>query len=177
MNIPSSLIAGDTWEWEADYGDYPAGTWTATAYFENSAESFTVSSSASGTTHAFAETATNTAAFVAGSYYVRVRVVSGAESYTVESGWIEVTANPASSAKFDHRSWARRTLDAIEAFIEGNATTAQQSMSIAGRSISRWSLAELMQFRGQLRGEVRTEEQGTSAGLGRDIKVRYGRTS
>lgn len=172
--IPTSLIAGDTWEWEADYGDYPAGTWTATAYFENAAESFTVSSAASGTSHAFAETATNTAALVAGKYRVQVRVASGAERYVVETGWCEVVADPASNAKVDPRSWARRTLDAVEAFLEGNATTAQQSMSIAGRSISRWSIAELMQFRAQLRGEVRTEEHGSNAGLGRDIKVRYG---
>jgi hypothetical protein len=174
MNIPSTLVSGDTWEWDADYGDYPAGTWTATAYFENSAESFSVAATADGTTHAFAALATATDDYEAGSYYVQVRVVSGAESYTVESGWVTVTADPASGVKYDHRSWARRTLDAVEAFLEGNATTAQQSMSIAGRSISRWSISELMQFRSQLRGEVRTEEQGSNAGLGRDIKVRYG---
>ena len=174
MNIPNTLIAGDTWSWEAEYGDYPAGTWTATAYFENATESFTVAASASGTTHVFAETATNTAAFVAGKYRVQVRVVSGAEKYVVEDGWCEVKPDPGSNVQHDFRSWARRTLDAVEAFLEGNATTAQQSMSIAGRSISRWSIAELMQFRAQLRGEVRTEEQGSAAGLGRDIKVRYG---
>lgn len=174
MTLPSTLIAGDTWSWDADYGDYPAGTWTATAYFENSAESFSVSSTADGTTHDFAETAANSAALKAGRYYVQVRVVSGTSSATVESGWCEVKADPASAAKFDHRSWARRTLDAVEAFLEGNATTAQQSMSIAGRSISRWSIAELTQFRNELRAEVRTEEQGSRAGLGRDIKVRYG---
>lgn len=174
MNIPSELIAGDTWEWSADYGDYPAGTWTATAYFQNAAEEFSVSSTADGTSHLFAAAATATDDFKAGRYFVQVRVVSGSELYTVESGWCDVKADPASAVKVDHRSWARRTLEAVEAFLEGNATTAQQSMSIAGRSISRWSIAELMQFRNQLRAEVRTEEQGSAAGLGRNIKVRYG---
>jgi len=174
VNIPSSLTAGDTWSWTAEYGDYPAGTWTATAYFENSAESFEVSSSADGTAHAFAETAAISADLGAGKYHVSVRVTDGSSSYVAETGWCEVKADPAAAAKVDHRSWARRTLDAVEAFIEGNATTAQQSMSIAGRSISRWSISELMQLRSELRGEVRTEEQGSSAGLGRDIKVRYG---
>lgn len=105
---------------------------------------------------------------------MQVRVAYSGESFVVESGWVEVKPDPASSVKFDHRSWARRTLDAVEAFLEGNATTAQQSMSIAGRSISRWSIAELTQLRNDLRAEVRTEEQGSRAGLGRDIKVRYG---
>jgi hypothetical protein len=174
LNIPSTLTAGDTWEWDAEYGDYPADTWTATAYFENSAESFSVASSADGTTHVFAETAANTAALVAGKYYVQVRVTDGSEKFVVDSGWCEVQPDPASNVKHDHRSWSRRTLDAIEAFLEGNATTAQQSMSIAGRSISRWSIPELMQFRNELRAEVRTDESGSAAGLGRDIKVRYG---
>lgn len=175
MNIPLALVAGDTWSWDADYGDYPAGTWTATAYFENAAESFSVAATASGTTHAFAAAATATDDFKTGRYHVTVRVTAGAESYVVESGWCDVTPDPASSVKFDHRSWARRTLEAIEAFLEGNASTAQAAMSIAGRSISRWSLAELSQFRKELRGEVRSEEQGSNAGLGRDIKVRMSR--
>jgi hypothetical protein len=174
MNIPSTLTAGDTWSWSAEYGDYPATTWTATAYFENSAESFSVAASADGTSQAFAETAAITAALVAGKYFVQVRVTDGSEHFVVESGWCEVKPDPASGVKFDHRSWARQTLDAIEAFLKGNATTAQQSISIAGRSISRWSIPELTQFRNELRAEVRTDESGSAAGLGRDIKVRYG---
>lgn len=174
MNIPRSLVAGDTWQWDADYGDYPAPTWDATAHFENAAKAFTVSASPSGTAQRFAETAANTADFEAGRYYVQVRVTNGSASYTVETGWTDVQPNPASEVNYDHRSWAKRTLDAIEAFLEGNATTAQQSISIAGRSISRWSLAELTQFRNDLRNEVRTEERASAAGLGRNLKVRYG---
>ena len=173
MTIPSSLTAGDTWSWTEDYGIYPADSWTALAYFENSAESFSVTATADGTAQEFAATSAETAVFVAGSYYVQVRVTDGSESFTVETGWCSVQANPASDVKHDHRSWARRTLDAVEAFLEGNASTAQQAMSIAGRSISRWSLADLLKFRAELRGEVRAEEQGASAGSGRDIKARY----
>jgi len=175
LNIPTSLVCGDTWQWDADYGDYPRPTWTATAYFENAAESFSVASSANGTAQRFSAAATATDDFKAGRYFVSVRVTDGSSVYVAESGWCEVQPDPASSVKFDHRSWARRTLEAVEAFLEGNASTAQAAMSIAGRSISRWSLAELTQFRNELRGEVRTEEQGSNAGLGRDIKVRMSR--
>jgi hypothetical protein len=174
VSIPAALVAGDKWQWDTDYGDYPQPTWDGTAYFENADHAFSVAASANGTLHRFAETAVNTAALKAGRYYVQVRVTDGTSPTIVESGWCNVKADPASAAKVDHRTWARRTLDAIEAFLEGNATTAQQSMSIQGRSISRWSIAELMQFRNDLRGEVRAEEQGLAAGLGRDIKVRYG---
>lgn len=175
MNIPQSLVAGDTWQWDADYGDYPRPTWTATAYFENATQSFSVASTASGTAQRFASTAAASAAFKVGRYHVSVRVTDGTSVYVAESGWCDVTPDPASSVKFDHRSWARRTLEAIEAFLEGNASTAQASSTVAGQAISRWSIAELSQFRKELRGEVRAEEQGSAAGLGRDIRVRLSR--
>lgn len=174
MKIPSELTAGNTWTWNAAYGDYPSSTWSATAHFRNAAESFSVSSSASGDGFTFAETAANTAAIKAGKYKVTVRVAYSTYAFTADEGWCEILPDPASGVKTDPRSWARRTLDAVEAFLEGNASTAQQSMSIAGRSISRWSVPELMEWRDRLRAEVRTDERGSAAGLGRDIRVRYG---
>lgn len=174
MTLPTTLIAGDTWEWETEYGDYPAGTWTATAYFENSAESFSVSSTADGTTHVFAAAATATDDFKPGSYYVQVRVVSGGESYTVESRWVEVKPDPASSVKFDHRSTARKSLDQARALLLAMTETGIYSGSIAGRSYTREQLPQLYQLIRDLEAQVRLEEQGSAAGVGRDIKVRYG---
>jgi len=66
-------------------------------------------------------------------------------------------------------------LDAVEAFLIGNASTAQASMTLNGRQISRWSLPDLTQWRDRLKAEVRIEEQGARAGVGRQIKVRLGR--
>lgn len=173
--IPSSLIAGDTWAFDRDYSDFPRPTWTATAYFEKADETFNVSSTANGTAQRFTIAAATTAGYSAGRYRVRVRVTDGSTVSIAESAWVDVEVDPAKAGNQDPRSWARRTLDAIEAFLEGNATTAQQSMNIAGRSISRWSLGELTQFRNELRAEVRTQEQGSNAGLGRDIRVRLSR--
>lgn len=173
MTVPSELIAGDTWAWSHSLADYPADTWTATVYFENQFQTFNAAGSASGSDHAFSIAAATTAAYKPGRYQWRLRVTDGTTVSTVASGWSEVKINPASAGARDVRSWARRTLEAVEAFLEGNATTAQASMALNGRSISRWSLAELTQWRSQLRQEVRTEEQGSRAGLGRNIKVRH----
>lgn len=174
-NVPSELLAGDTWRWTRDLTDHPAGTWTLTYYFENASEQFSALATADGTTHSVTVAAATTAPRKAGRYKWIARVTDGSIVETIESGWTDVLPDPASSTKHDPRSWARRTLDAVEAFLEGNATTAQQSVSIGGRSISRWSLPELRQWRDQLRQEVRTEEQADKAGLGRDIKVRFSR--
>lgn len=176
-SIPSEFIAGDTWRWTRDFADYPAGTWTVTYYFENSAQTFNVAGVASGTSHDFTIAAAATAAYKPGRYYWSARATDGTivETIAGESGWIEVKVDPAAAGTKDRRSWARRTLEAVEAFLEGNASTAQASMSLGGRSLSRWSLAELQQWRNDLRQEVRTEEAGANAGLGRNIKVRFGR--
>jgi hypothetical protein len=172
--VPSELVAGDTWAWTRDLSDYPAGTWTLTYYLRKDDKLLTVVAGASGTTHSVSVLAATTAAYPAGRYKLQARVVNGAISYTLddEARWVDVLPNPAAAGNSDPRSWAARTLAAVEAFLEGNATTAQASMSINGRAISRWTLAELRQWRDQLRGEVRAEEQGANAGLGRDIKVR-----
>ena len=175
--LPSELIAGDTWSWSRSFADYPAPTWTATVYFENADGTFSAAATPAGSDHVFSFAAPDTGGKRAGRYRWSVRVASGDEAYTVESGWVDVLINPEASGNSDHRSWARRTLDAVEAFLEGNASTAQQSVSIAGRTLSRWSLAELTQWRDRLRQEIRTEEQSGTSGAGRSIKVRFGRAS
>lgn len=172
-SVPKELIAGDTWQWTRDLGDYPAGTWMATVYFENMDGVFNVVGIASGTMYSFTIAAATTTGYKPGRYGWRLRVTDGSTTTTVENGIVEVQIDPAKAGKTDTRSWARRTLEAIEAFLEGNASTAQQSMTIQGRSIARWSLTELTQWRSQLKAEVANEDQAGKAGRGRDIRVRF----
>jgi hypothetical protein len=174
MTVPSNLIAGDTWEWTRDLPDYPAGTWTLTYYFWKDGKSFSAAATADGSAHAVSVSAVTTADYSPGGYVWQARVTDGTDVYTVDEGWVTVKANPA-TANFDPRSDARITLEAVTCFLKGNATTAQASMTLNGRSISRWSLAELRQWQKELRQEVRDEERGSSAGLSRNIKVRFGR--
>lgn len=170
--LPSELIAGDTWRWTRDLADYPAGTWTATVYFEASHGTFNSTASASGTTHSFTIAAATTTGYVPGLYGWRLRVTDGTTTTTVESGMVDVLVDPGKAGKTDTRSWARRTLEAVEAFLEGNASTAQASMSIQGRALSHWALADLQGLHDWLQAKVRSEE-ASSGGKGRDIKVRF----
>lgn len=174
-SIPKELIAGDTWSWTRSLGDHPAGTWTATVYFEATQGAFSIAGSASGTTHSFTIAAATTTTYAPGRYGWRLRVTDGSTTTTVESGMVEVLVDPAKAGKTDTRTWARKTLEAVECFLLGNASTAQASMSLAGRQISRWSIVELTAWRDKLRSEVKSEDQGSNAGRGRDIKVRFSR--
>jgi hypothetical protein len=170
--VPSELIAGDTWAFTREYGDYPAGTWTATIYLEFSGAQISQAATASGTTHSFSIAATTTAAKTAGHYRWWIRVTDGTTSTTVEDGWLDVKPDPAATGKRDHRSDARQMLDAINATLLGRATDGQLAMAINGRSISRIPLSELRDFRNELRQEVRTDEGGMNAGSSRIIPAR-----
>lgn len=173
-SVPKSLIAGDTWAFTLSFGDYPAPTWDATIYFENDAQSFNAAASDSSTDHAFSIPFATTAGYKSGRYKYAVRVTDGTLSYVAAEGWLEVKPNPAATGNRDHRSWARRALDAVEATIEGRATDAQQSMTIRDRSVSRYTLKELLDLRNTLREEVRSEE-GQGGGRGRTIGLRFSR--
>jgi hypothetical protein len=173
--VPSELIAGDTWVWTRDLADYLAPTWVATIYFEFAGSQFSQAATGSGSTHTFTIAAATTALKKAGRYRWWIRATDGSTITTIEEGWTDVKPDPAATGTRDHRSWARRTLDAIEATLEGKASADQSAMTINGRSISRIPLVELREWRNELRNEVRTEEQGADAGHGRDIKVRFKR--
>lgn len=176
-SVPAGLIAGDTWDWVRDLPDYPAGTWTLTYRFECEAGEFNVVATADGTAHSVTIAATDTAGYAPGRYHWSARAVSGAISKTVpnEEGWLDVAPNPAATGKRDWRSDARKTLDAVRATLHGHATSGQLSMSLGGRSISRIPLSELRQYEKDLKVEVRTEEKGEQAGLGRNIRTRFAR--
>ena len=173
--LPTNLVAGNTWQWDRDYGDYPASTWTATAYFEKAGKTFSAVATANGTAQRFTIAAVTTASYPSGHYQIRVRVTDGSSVYIAESGWCDIQVDPAASGTVDTRTDARKMLDAINAFLIGNASTAQASMSLGGRQISRWSLAELTKWRDQLRAEVRSEESSGSGGKGRQIRARLTR--
>jgi hypothetical protein len=148
-----------------------------TYYFENGSKSFSTVATADGTSHAAVIAAATSALIPAGRYRWFARAVSGSISEIVdgEEGWLEVLPDPAAAGNRDHRSWARRTLEALEATLEGKASADQMAMTINGRSIARIPLPELTTWRDKLRAEVRSDEGGGNASKGRYIKVRLTR--
>lgn len=174
-SIPATLVAGDSWQWLLSLSDYPAPTWLASVFFRSRKEFFKADAVASGTDQSFSIAASTTAGYTAGRYEWSVRVTDGTNVVSLSSGWTDVSPNPAASGERDPRSWARRTLDALEATLEGRASADQMAMTINGRSISRMSIPDLRAWRAELRQEVTTQEKASVPGKGRDIRVRFGR--
>lgn len=160
--MPRTIVAGDTLK----------VLFTLTEY--NANEGWTLQLKAGGPSGApipYFYTATNedgcfllhlspllTAAFGKGFYSYAVIVTDGTDEYSVERGSFEVELRPDLNFDSDLRTHARKVLDAIEAVIENRATVDQSSYSIAGRSLTRMPIEELMKFRNIYRAQVAKDE-------------------
>jgi hypothetical protein len=119
-----------------------------------------------------------TAAMMAGRWYWQsyiTRTSDGAR-IALSDGETMVAPNLASVAT-DTRSHARKMLDAIEAVMEGRATTDVASYTIGGRQINKMGTDDLMKWRSYYRSEVQTETdaQRINSGLKpkNTIQVRF----
>lgn len=185
MTIPTTepleLRAGDTWEWRREdlTADYPAGTWTLTYRFKNAAGGFEVVASADGANFAVTVAASTTAGYTAGTYAWAAQAVNGTTKKTVDSGTLKVLPNLFSgtaSAASDQRTHAKKTLDAIEAVIEGRASIDQAEFQIGGRMLKRMPVGDLLRFRAFYKTEVEreaaSERLANGVGIARKIQVR-----
>lgn len=175
---PSSVAAGDTVTWRRTLDDYPASAGWALGYvLINGTAKVTISSTASGDDHLVSVAASTTTGWTAGTYAWRARVTKGAEVYTVGEG--RMTVRPSFGAStFDARTHARKTLEAVEAVIEGRASSAVLEYEIAGRRLKNIPVAELLSLRDRYRTEVTREEAAATVAAGgvdrRRIMVRFG---
>lgn len=141
MEIPKRLTAGDLWTWTDALADYLAPTWVLSYHFTGP-QPFSAVGTASGTSHLFSVAATATKDRPHGAYPWIARVVNGSTSSTIARGTVTVQPNLENLAA-DNRSFWKIQLDTLEAVMKNRATTDQMSYSIAGRSVSRMSPAEL----------------------------------
>jgi hypothetical protein len=162
-NEPTELRAGDTWQWTRDdlATDYPATTWTLTYRFKNAAGGFQIVATASGDAFSVTAAAATTVAYTAGEYAWAAQVVNGTTKHTIDSGTLKVLPDlfaSSASTGSDQRTHARIVLDAIKAVIEGRASKDQEEYSIAGRSLKRTPITDLLKMRQLYEAEVRSEQ-------------------
>lgn len=179
VEVPNTLQKGDYWAWKRTglTQDYPFATYSLKYKFYHvsgdTASNFTITASESNDTFIF--TSSNTAANAAGDYRWTAIVFKedGAEAIIGE-GFTTIVDNSI-------RSHSKIVLDSIEAVIEGRANMDQSSMSIAGRSLSRMSIDELLTFRDRYKTEwlkeIKLARIKNKQGSGNTIKVNFGRNS
>lgn len=181
--VPTELQLGDFWAWKRDNlsTDYPVASYSLSYEFNlidgAVVSNFTLTASESNDTYII-ETA-STATYTKGNYNWVSYITRTSDSARVklEEGFVEIQDNYATTSA-SVRSHAKIVLDAIEAVIENRATMDQSSMSIAGRSLSRLSIDELLTFRDRYKTEYLKEVKQlrikNKRGSGNTIKVNFG---
>jgi len=94
-----------------------------------------------------------------GLYQYAITYENSIGRFLNESGRLTVQPDPTAAPDGDLNTHAERVLAAIEAVIENRATKDQQSYSIAGRSITRIPIAELLELRKQYKAEVAEQQK------------------
>ena len=173
MTEVQNFTAGDTVKWSKTLPSYSAADGWALSYtFINATGKFTASGTANGAAFDVTISASTTAAIAAGEYYFEGYVTKAAERFRVDYGMVTVAQNITASATYDARSHARKTLEAIEAVIEGRATVDQMEYTIGNRSLKRMPIADLIVFSDKYRAMVNAEDNAAAIAAGRGTKNR-----
>jgi len=179
---PSTLQLGDYWAWKrTDLStDYPTADYSLSYEFNlidgSTGSNFTLTATESNDEYIIEQSSTT--GYTKGNYNWISYITRTSDSARIKigEGYTEIEDNYATTTS-SVRSHAKKVLDAIEAVIENRASMDQSSMSIAGRSLSRLTIDELLQFRSHYKAEylkeVRKARAKAGKATGNNIKVRF----
>mgnify|MGYP003520563811 FL=1 len=178
QQFPNQIKAGTTFKFSLNLTAYPASNWIIHAYLRG-AHAIDMQAEPQGNMHIFNISALVTREYKAGhcGYSLRAIHTETGEVDELEAGAVEIKADLAAiSTSQDLRSHARKTLDAIEATIEGRASLDQERYRINNRELYRTPLETLKKLRDQYRAEVSREEAKLSGKsmFGKTLRVRLG---
>jgi len=186
---PTTFMAGDTVKWTRSFADYPANGGWELAYRLRGTKSylidFGVEVSASGADFLVNILASTSVTYAPGDYLLVGCVEKDGERKQVYSKSLTITANHLDVAgvtsAYDPRTRAKRTLDAIDAMIEGTATREEKSYTITHGSITQtvelFDRGELLKLRTYYANLVAQEEIAARTAAGKSsgtrVKVRF----
>lgn len=174
---PTQLPAGDTAKWLRQLPNWMASDgWALTYTLVNGDHRHAITATPQGDDHLINVPAATTATWAPGPYTWRAQVSKAGEVYTIGTGTLQV--QPSFATATDARTHAAKVLAAVESYLENPANLAASEYEIAGRSLKRHTLPELLALRDRYRAESAREAaaQRHAAGLaprGR-IAVRFG---
>jgi len=180
---PYEVVIGDFIQWKRsdlattyDPDDYTL-TYVARITAGGSAEITVTCSESSGAFLASISSSTS-ANFTAGDYYWQAEILrkSDSERIVVDRGTFKIIVDLDVDST-DPRTHAEIMLAKIESLLEGRADGDVSSYSIAGRSLTKMSPAELIEWRDYYRREVAEQKRKNDVKLGRaspaTVKIRF----
>lgn len=182
--VPQTLTVGDIWNWKREdiVSDYPPASYTLTYSFRllsSAATEIALSGSViteSATAYTISVPDSTTVGYTKGDYTWQEYISNATDRIVLNTGFVTLEPNLDADTS-DPRSYWAKVLDAIEATIENRASIDQSSMAIAGRSLSRIPIDELLTLRDRAQYEVNKElnKARIAKGLGNSstIKARF----
>lgn len=172
---PATIRAGETLSFKRALGDYPASTWSITYTLRSvGGTAITFTSAADGLDHLVTVAFSTTALWQAGDYIGVGLVSDGTTKTEVWRGRIKILPNLASEGTdYDARTQARRTLDNINAVIEGRASSTILNSTVEGTALQRIPFADLLLLRDRYAAIVNLEENADLGVETRNIFTRF----
>lgn len=176
---PARITAGDYVQWKISLADYKASdSWTLTYSLVKKGTRIEITATASGDDHLVTLAAATTATYNIGIYAWQAYVTKSSERYMVDRGTLEVLPNYAAMPSgYDARSHVKKTLDALEAMLEGRATKDEAAIIIGGDTIGKMPIHRLLEWRDKYLAYYAQEKQAERVAneLGHDgnIYVRF----
>lgn len=180
---PDKIVVGDFIQWKrTDLGaDYPNTLYTATYVARITGGGSTevqIVGTASGSDYLFSVSSATSAGFTPGLYHWQLEILQNSSSnrIVVDRGYFEAVVDLDINGS-DPRTHAEIMLDKIESLLEGKADADVANYSIAGRSLTKLSPRELIDWRDYYRREVQKEKnlerirRGQSTGM--TVKARF----
>jgi hypothetical protein len=155
-SVPVEFRAGDSFAVTLAADDYAAASGTLACTL-----GFSIVATGTAGDYPFTATLAQTALWTAGYGAWSFVVTDGADRETIATGYLTVLPDPLTDTT-DARSHARVTLALIEQAIEGRLPDALAGYSIAGRSISKIPLSELVQLRNVYKSQVQAEDRAAA---------------
>jgi len=163
---PLEIAVGETTVWAFENSEFSPGDGWAVSYFFRGAGSVDLVGVVNGSAFDFAVVAATFS--LAGGYdWEAIATHAGnSERCRVAAGLLRVVANiEVSGATASVTTFNERMLSALEAALENTATQGQRSYTIAGRSLERMTLEELLKNRDIFARRVKSEAALAAVGL------------
>lgn len=163
LTAPRLITAGTTVRFRTYERDYLPPDWVGTLALVTSSTAVRFTSTDNGDdSHLFTISPAESSALDPGAhrYQITLEETATSERHLVRQGVIEVLRDfAAASDGYDGRSHAAVVFDAICAMIERKATHDQSSLAVGGRSLSRYSPAELLEWKGHYAHQMTDDER------------------
>jgi hypothetical protein len=178
MVLPERVRAGDTWQWKLSSQCFLASDgYQCHVGLKGKYGQYTFSSTPLGSAFNVLVDLDTTKDIVPGAYNYVIALSKNGEQFTAGSGLIVVDVNLFSPGMVDLRDHAEKMLEAIEATLEGRATSDHQEYEILGRKLTRIPVEELMRLRNQYKVEVQNQQYverlKARGGVAGRIRIRF----